>query len=495
MKKTENRLNAPMYNALMEYCSRDTVPFHMPGHKQGAGLPKEFFELIPKLDLTEIYGLDNLHFPKGSIKKAEELLAQAFRAEYSYFLVNGSTSGILTAIMAVCKPGKKVLVQRHCHGSVANGLTLAGAEPVFILSGIVEEFNVPDGIDIDKFSEVIAQNPDAAAVIVTRPSYYGICSNLKAIVDKAHSYGVPVIVDEAHGAHLGFADFLPRSAMDLGADISIQSAHKTLPALTQSSYAHLQGTLIDRERFEHYLRVFQSTSPSYILMAGLDICREIMEKDGRRQLEQSERYIDSLLKEFKGHPYIRILNRTFLSRGNEHDKTRLVVNMRSLGLDGYKLLSLLYHEYNIQPEMADLENVVCIATMSDTRESFIRLTEALLGIAETAASRKNGKAAAYGKGIIDAECALSDIRMPGIPERVISLREAAYAKYESIPVEHAAGRVNRNMLVPYPPGIPLVWPGERVTEEALKYIRRVYECGGRVNGLSNALRIDVVLDE
>ncbi len=493
MKKTENNYDAPMYNALTEYVSRGTVPFHMPGHKQGAGLPKEFFNLIPRIDLTEIYGLDNLHFPKGSIKQAEELLAHAFRAEHSYFLVNGSTGGILTAIMATCEPGKKVIVQRHCHGSVANGLTLAGAEPVFIESGTVADFNIPDGIDIDKFSEVIARNPDATAVFVTRPSYYGICSNLKAIVDTAHSYGVPVIVDEAHGAHLGFADFLPRSAMDLGADISIQSAHKTLPALTQSSYAHLKGSLVDKERFEHYLRVFQSTSPSYILMAGLDICRAIMQEDGRRLLEQSEIYVDALLKEFEGHKYIRFLNRKHLSSGNEHDKTRLVVNMRALGLDGYKLLSLLYNEYNIQPEMADLDNVVCIGTMSDTRDSFAKLAEALNKIAESEALQISRTHKAAGKVMNEDECAIKDLLMPGIPERVISLKEAAYAKYESIPVERAAGRINRNMLVPYPPGIPLVWPGERVTDEALKYIRRVYECGGRVNGLSSDLRINVVL--
>ncbi|MDD4496254.1 MAG: aminotransferase class I/II-fold pyridoxal phosphate-dependent enzyme, partial [Eubacteriales bacterium] len=285
MKKIKTSFETPLYDALIEYCGKGAIPFHMPGHKQGRGLPKSFFDTLSQIDLTELPGLDNLHWPEGADKKAQELAAEAFRAEHSYFLVNGSSSGLLASAMTICSPGKRVLVQRDSHISVVNGLMLAGAEPVFPKNGINADFGITDALEIYEVEKALEKNPDIAGVILTRPSYYGVCSDLQKIVELCHQYGKPVAVDEAHGAHLGFADFLPPSAMDCGADISVQSAHKTLPSLTQSAYLHLQGDLIDRQKLEFYLRVFQSTSPSYLLMASLDICRAIMQQEGAHLLD------------------------------------------------------------------------------------------------------------------------------------------------------------------------------------------------------------------
>ncbi|KUK07839.1 MAG: Arginine/lysine/ornithine decarboxylase, partial [Caldanaerobacter subterraneus] len=271
-------MSTPLYDALMEYVKKETVPFHMPGHKQGRVLPKEYIENLAKIDLTEVPGLDNLHNPDGPILEAEKLAAKAFGSKQAFFLVNGSTAGIYAAMYAVLNPTDKVLVMRNSHKSVYNGVVLTQSIPVYLLPEIDYENGIAMGIDVEKLEEVLQKERDVKAVVVTHPNYYGFCSDIEKIVDIVHKYGKILIVDEAHGAHFPFSNNLPKSSIKAGADIVVQSLHKTLTSFTQTSILHLNSDRVDVDRLKYSLSLFQSTSPSYILMSSIDMAREYMEK-------------------------------------------------------------------------------------------------------------------------------------------------------------------------------------------------------------------------
>ena len=479
MKKDENStFEAPLYNALNSYIKQGYTPFHMPGHKQGKGFPVNILKNASKIDLTELPGLDDLHYPEGAIKKAQELAAELFRAERSYFLVNGSTSGILASIMAICRPGQKIILQRDSHSSVVNGLILSGAEPVFIQSVYDKRFGINSAVEAGSLGKILKENPDAAGVVLTRPTYYGVCSDLGAIIKIAHSYGKPVVVDEAHGAHLGFADYLPESAMDIGADISIQSTHKTLPALTQTALLHSRGNRIDIERLEYYLKVFQTTSPSYLLMASIDICRAIIKKDGNRLLVKLRGYIDSMAKQIENCGCVRMMQTKDLAFGSRQDVTRLVLNFEDAGLSGLQVSRILRNDYRIQAEMADLYNVVFISSVSDNKKDIEKLTLSLLKICKSIK-----QPAVRGNNMPD---------LPPVPDRIIPLRETTEHAAQKILLKNANGLAAATMLTPYPPGIPLVWPGEVISEDIIAYFEAVAAHGGKINGVNGDMRVSVL---
>ncbi len=448
----------------------------MPGHKLGAGIPAEFLKEIEKLDLTEISGTDNLHKPTGAIREAQELAASAFGARRSFFLVNGCTAGLHAVIAAMCRPGQRLIVGRDCHRAVINGMLLAGVTPVYMLPEYTEKFCVNTGITAATVRKALETTPDAAGVLITRPNYYGICSDIGEIADVVHTYGKPLAVDEAHGAHLAFNPRLPASALQAGADICVQSAHKTLPAFTQGAYLHIGSDRIDEERLWYFLDMFQTTSPSYVIMTYLDIARAIMHENGKVLLDELLDSIEACSARMTARGIILLgINDV---PGFRFDPTRITAKVSELGMTGYQAETLLRDKYNIQVEMSDLHNIVCISTVADDAASIARLFDSLPGLGEYGEQDTHPAEPVYG-GLT-------------LPDSVAEPSEILNAGSVRIALDNAAGRVSREIISPYPPGMALVCPGETFTSETVDYLVHIRQCGGVVHGIDENGSVVVV---
>lgn len=457
--------NIPILDSIIEYNKNNPVPFHMPGHKLGKGFEIDEFKAIGKFDVTEIPGTDNLHFPEEAILEAQNLAAKAFGAEKTFFLVNGSTCGIHAAIMSVCSEGDKLIISRDCHKAAIGGLMLAKAVPVYVRPKIDYEFKIPLGCDIDAMIAAMDNNLDAAGIFITRPTYYGICCDIRRLVSEAHKRGMAVIVDEAHGAHFRFYSGLPICAMDAGADLCIQSTHKTLPAFTQTALLHVKGDLIDRERLAFYLRLLQTSSPSYLFLCSIDYARYVMENSGKEKLMELKNKVRDFEEEFRDNEYYIIQKKP--DNGYEKDFTRLVINTTGLGITGYQVEKILRQDFNIQVEMSDFYNIVCILTISDNDSDYKKLSGALKKIGEKYSKKES----------------LSDII---IDEHYINQENvfiSEYIKSETLPLKMAEGRICADIITPYPPGIPYICPGEIIMAETIELLYNIVNAGGRVNGL------------
>ncbi len=497
MNRTSCDRNTPVYDALKSYSASGILPFHMPGHKLGAGIPEDFLSELEKLDLTELPGTDDLHKPEGVLKEAQELAASAFGAKMSRFVVNGSTGGIHAAIAAVCRPGQRLITGRDCHGSVVSGMLMAGVSPYYIIPGYSEEFCISTGITPDDVEKALDDAPDAPAVLITRPGYYGVCCDIRKIADIVHARGKILIVDEAHGPHLAFNKRLPVSALEAGADICVQSAHKTLPAFTQGAYLHIGSDRVDPERIDYFLDIYQTTSPSFIIMTFLDIAREIMQKQGKELLD---RLIDSIRanRDRLDGSLLRLLDSTAVP-GFDHDATRITVNVSRLGITGYEADRLLRHEYRIQAEMADLYNVVFISTVADSSGSIDRLFDALIGLQKRSyacmgvAGRKTGQDHVIKRtGLGQRYIALLKLQAETCRREMYESRDILSADAERIRLADAVGRTSKCIISPYPPGTALVCPGEIITREAVDFITDVAEAGGNVHGLASDGTVQVL---
>jgi len=446
----------------------------MPGHKLGKGIPEIFLSEIEKLDLTEIPGLDNLHAPAGVLKEAQELAAEAFGSKKSYFLVNGSTVGLHAAISTVCRPGEHLIVGRDSHSAVINGMLLRGVNPAYILPEYSPGFGINTGITPQAVEKALFEMPDAAGVLITRPNYYGVCSDIKKISEIVHKHKKILIVDEAHGAHLSFHTELPAGALEAGADLCIQSAHKTLPAFTQGAYLHIGSDHIDRERLEYFLDMFQTTSPSYVIMAYLDIARELMQKNGRSLLDGLLSSVRTSLNGM-GNSGIRMLDRNDVP-GFELDGTRLTANAAGIGMTGYSAEKLLRERHNIQVEMSDLFNIVCIATVADDPESIRRLFSALSSLDSAHIPGNTAE-------LSEILSVVTEYRGLRAPVQAVSSSAILEAEVDHISLEDTAGRTSRGMISPYPPGLALVCPGEIISRDMVDYIATLVRSGGSVHGI------------
>lgn len=450
----------------------------MPGHKIGKGIPYEFLKDLHLLDMTEIPGLDNLHFPEGVIKEAQELAAKVFGADYTSFLVNGSTCGVHAAILGLCKPGDRLIVSRDCHKSVIGAMMLASVTPIYITPEYDSLFGVSSLLLPSAVEQALKNNPDAVGVVVTRPNYYGLCSDIRAISDVVHSYNKILIVDEAHGAHLKFSSKLPCCALDADADVCIQSAHKTLPALTQGAYLHIKGNRVDVDKVKFVLRLIQTSSPSYILMTFLDVARAVMEKYGEELIEKLLREIDSFEKMLCSNTGYKLLSAQPLLSGFV-DKTRIVINVKNTGKPGFFIEKILRSQFNIQVEMSDMNNIVCISTVADGMKEFESLYNALKEIEKQ--FNKSSK--------------IPDINLKkvNISSQAVSLGNIMECQYRKVNLEESVGKVSRGIITPYPPGVPVICPGEIITQEAVQYIISVIQAGGTVNGVSDNGEIEILL--
>jgi arginine decarboxylase len=464
----------------------------MPGHKLAKGVPYELAQDVLKLDVTEVEGTDNLHYPEGIIKQAQDLAAEAFGADRTFFLVNGSTCGIQAAILSTCSRGQKIIIGRDSHKSVVAGLILSGAKPVYVYPEYNCEFGITGEITAYSIERALSENPDAAAVLITRPNYYGICSDIEAISKIVHSSGKILIVDEAHGAHLAFSLKLPPPALLYGADICIQSAHKTLPAVTQGAYLHVKHGRVDLDRLSFNLTMLQTSSPSYIIMSYLDIARELMEKEGGRKLElllQNIGWFKNELKDYQGYRILSAGQHSNLC----HDATRIVINTRNIGISGYEAEKVLRDKFKTQIEMADLENLVFITTIADRREDFLRLSETMKSLYATNFERRTaggGHEEITGRRNGTISGWLAEVKKYTDCCEGMLPYEAYASEGESIPLDESSGRIAAATVTPYPPGVPVLYPGEIISRNHIVYIREILDAGGKVNGIDkNIIKI------
>lgn len=466
----------PLFTGLVEHAKKNPIQFHIPGHKKGAGIEPEFRQFIGEnalsIDLINIGPLDDLHAPKGIIKKAQELAAEAFGADYTYFSVQGTSGAIMTMVMAVCGPGDKIIVPRNVHKSIMSAIVFSGAIPIFIHPEIDKELGISHGITIDAVEKALEQNPDAKGVLVINPTYFGISADLKKIVEIAHSYNVPVLVDEAHGVHIHFHEDLPMSAMQAGADIAATSVHKLGGSMTQSSVLNVKKGLVSPQRVQSILSMLTTTSTSYLLLASLDVARKQLATKGHELIERTIQLANYTREKINEIDDIYCVGKEILGTKAtfDYDPTKLIIPVYKLGISGYDVENWLRDKYQIEVELSDLYNILCIITPGDTKQDVDTLVHALKELSTTVHKNKN----------ISNE--KSHILLPDIPVLALTPRDAFYSETEVVDFNDSAGRIIAEFIMVYPPGIPIFIPGEIISEDNLTYIKKNLEVGLPVQG-------------
>lgn len=462
--------SAPVYEALEAFRKQRIVPFDVPGHKRGRGNP-ELVELLGErclsLDVNSMKPLDNLGHPTSVILRAEELTADAFGSAHAFLMVNGTTSSVQAMILSVCKAGDKIILPRNVHKSVINALILCDAVPVYVPVAVNERIGIALGMDPEKLEEAIKDNPDAVAVFVNNPTYYGICSDLKKITELAHENGMKVLVDEAHGTHLYFGENLPINGIAAGADMTAVSMHKSGGSLTQSSIL-LCGEAMDPDHVRQVINLSQTTSASYLLLASLDISRRNLALRGKESFERVSNMASYARDEINEIGGFYAYGRELIDGRDvyDYDVTKLSVYVRDIGLTGIEVYDLLRDEYDIQIEFGDIGNILAYISIGDRQQDIERLVGALEDIKCTYARKRS-------------QVDIDDFIQPQMKK---TPREAFYSNKEQVPVSKAAGRISGEMVMCYPPGIPVLTPGELVTEEIVSYIMYAKEKGCSLQG-------------
>ncbi len=460
----------PIYEALNKLKRERIVPFDVPGHKHGKANPEltEFLgEKCMSVDVNSMKPLDNLCHPVSVIKEAEELAAAAFGAAHAFFMVGGTTSAVQTMIFATCKEGDKIIMPRNVHRSAINALILSGAIPIYVNPDSDKRLGIALGMSVDEVEKAILENPDAKAVMINNPTYYGICSNIKRITELAHSHGMKVLADEAHGTHFYFDDNLPVSAMEAGADMASVSMHKSGGSLTQSSIL-LAGPEINHNYVRQVINLTQTTSGSYLFLSSLDMSRKNLALNGKeifRRVRSLAKYAREEINNIGDYyAYCReIINGDSIY---DFDVTKLSVNTFDIGLAGIEVYDLLRDEYDIQIEFGDIGNILAYISVGDREREIERLVSAL---AEIRRRFKKERA-----GMFDHEYINPSVEM--------SPKAAFYGDKESLPIGETVGRICSEFVMCYPPGIPILAPGEMITEEILAYISYAKEKGCFMTG-------------
>ena len=462
---------APIHEALAEYRTNRIVPFDVPGHKQGRGTP-ELTEFLGRdclsVDVNSMKPLDNLSHPTSVIRDAEALAAEAFGAKRAFFMIGGTTSAVQAMIMGVCRSGDSVIIPRNVHKSAINALILCGVNPIYIDPGIHSSLGISLGMDSRSVAEAVRNNPSAKAVFINNPTYYGVCPDLAKIVEIAHSAGMAALVDEAHGAHFYFGGDMPLSAMAAGADMSSVSMHKTGGSLTQSSLLITSGERVSPDYVRTIINLTQTTSASYLLLSSLDIARRTLAVRGSEIFERVRELADYARSEINAIGGYYAFSREIINGRDiaDFDTTKLSVHTLKIGLAGVEVYDLLRDEYGIQAEFGDMGNMLAIISVGDTRGNIERLASALSEI-----KRLHGK---DGVGLWDHEYIAPVVKL--------SPREAFYAERRPMPLSECEGRVSSEFVMCYPPGIPILAPGELITREALGYIMYAKSKGSLVTG-------------
>ena len=473
MNYDKRQQSAPLYEALERIRRMRIVPFDVPGHKRGRGNP-ELVSLLGErcvsLDVNSMKPLDNLCQPSSVILDAENLAAEAFGAARCFFMVGGTTSAVQSMILSVCKEGDKIIVPRNVHKSVINSLVLCGAIPVYVNPETDKRLGISLGMIPSEVEKAVEANPDAVAVLVNNPTYYGICSDIREIVRIAHSHGMKALADEAHGTHFYFNDALPVSAMEAGADMSAVSMHKSGGSLTQSSLL-LLGPNVDADYVRQIINLTQTTSASYLLMSSLDISRRNLALHGKESfakvMEMAQYARDEINELGDYYAYGKeLVNGTSIY---DYDVTKLSVYTRDLGLAGIEVYDILRDEYDIQIEFGDIGNILAYISIGDRIQDIERLVGALEDIRRLYKRDKTGM--------------LADEYI--IPEVVVAPKAAFYAPKETLPIAQTEGRICGEFVMCYPPGIPILAPGERITRDILEYIEYAKRKGCSMQGTAD----------
>lgn len=461
---------APIYQGLVNLRKKRIVPFDVPGHKRGRGNP-ELVELLGEkcvgIDVNSMKPLDNLGHPVSIIREAEELAAEAFGAAHAFLMIGGTTSSVQSMILATCKAGDKIILPRNVHKSAINALVLCGATPIYIEMSVNPQIGIALGLENDRVAQAIKEHPDAKAVLINNPTYYGICSDLKGLTEMAHAAGMKVLVDEAHGAHLHFTNQLPLSAMDAGADMAAVSMHKSGGSLTQSSIL-LLGSQMNAEYVRQIINLTQSTSASYLLMSSLDVSRRNLALRGKESFEKVIRMSEYARQEINAVGGYYAYSKELVDGVSvyDFDVTKLSIYTQGIGLTGIEVYDLLRDEYDIQIEFGDIGNILAYISIGDRIQDIERLVGALADI-KRLYSRD-------GKDLITGEYIQ--------PEVVLSPQEAFYAQSKIIPLSESAGAISGEVVMCYPPGIPILAPGERVTQEIIDFVQFAKDKGCSLQG-------------
>lgn len=471
-----------LYDKLVSYSIKDYYPMHMPGHKRNIDIMKMINPYM--LDITEIEGFDNLHQPEGILEKLSVRISSIYGSRRAFPLVNGSTAGILAAISAATCRGDKVLVARNAHKSVYNAIMLLGLIPVYYYPPLFDDLSIFCGILCSEIEELLINNPDIKAVIITSPTYEGIVSDIKAISELVHKHNALLIVDEAHGAHFGFIKELPASAVTLGADLVIQSIHKTLPAFTQTAVLHSNRDELNA-KISRYLAYYQTSSPSYLLMAGIDRCISLLEDKGGELFMAYYKRLMSFYDELSRLKKLRLMDWNIIGKNGAYDwdPSKLTISVRNTDLNGKQLQDILRDSYHIETEMAAVDYVLGMTSICDTDEGFMRLSEALFEIDSRCALTKGD----------DTINILSENVIK--PVRLLLPSEAAEKDTEQINIDDSNGRISASVISVFPPGCPLIIPGERLDKDLIDYIKLIKQTGLTISGLAgeNKNGIDVLV--
>ena len=466
----EKQKSAPVYEALERFRRQRVVPFDVPGHKRGRGNPelvKLLGEQCVSLDVNSMKPLDNLCHPVSVIMEAEQLAADAFGAAHAYFMVGGTTSSVQSMILTACKAGDKIILPRNVHRSVINALVLCGAEPVYVDPDVDKHIGIALGMELSQVEKAVTEHPDATAVFVNNPTYYGICSDLRSIVRIAHEHDMMVLVDEAHGTHLSFNDKLPVSAMEAGADMAAVSMHKSGGSLTQSSLL-LLGKNVNTRYVEQIINLTQTTSASYLLLSSLDISRRNLALRGSQSFEKVASMAEYAREEINSIGGYYAYGKDLVNGGSifDFDVTKLSVYTRDIGLTGIEVYDLLRDEYDIQIEFGDIGNILAYISIGDRIQDIERLVGALEDI----------------KRLYSKPVSLLHNAEYITPIVAATPQKAFYAEKELVPIRETAGRICGEFVMCYPPGIPILAPGEMITREIIDYTLFAKEKGCSMQG-------------
>ena len=470
---TEKQKRAPLCEALEKFKKKRVVPFDVPGHKRGRGNP-ELTQLLGQqcvgIDVNSMKPLDNLCNPVSVIAEAEELMADAFGAAHAFLMVGGTTSAVQAMVLSSCKAGEKIIVPRNVHKSVINALIICGAIPVYVKLKIHSVIGVALGMEVDALREAIRENPDAKAVLINNPTYYGICSDLKALTALAHEHGLKVLCDEAHGTQLYFAEGLPVAGIKAGADMAAISMHKSGGSLTQSSVL-LLGKNADPAYVRQIINLVQTTSASYLLLASLDLSRRNLALRGRESFAKVIEMSEYARKEINEIGDYYAYGRELIDGSSvyDFDVTKLCIFTKPIGLTGIEVYDLLRDEYDIQMEFGDIGTIMAYISIGDRMQDIERLVGALSDIRRL--YKKDKEELSYVDSVI--------------PKVICSPQESFYAPKETLPIQETAGRVCGESVMCYPPGIPILSPGEKITEEIIGHILYAREKGCSLQGMAD----------
>src|SRR5882672_7249919 len=468
-----NQERTPLLDILLSRAKREGTSFHTPGHKNGQGIDPKLRAFtgrnVYKLDVTVFPEVDSLHDPVGAIKKAQALMADAYGVKYSQFLVNGSSVGNMAMLMSVCQPGDSVILSRNAHKSTLSGVIMSGVWPIWIQPKIDQHLDIIFDSDAAQIEQALHQFPEAKAVFVTSPTYHGVTTDLKKIADLCHARGKLLLVDEAHGPHLKFHKDLPVSAVEAGADVCVQSTHKILSALSQGSVLHVNSDLVDVNRVRKVLSILQTTSPNYLILASLDSARRQIFFQGEKIFSRLIRLADEARERINRLHHIYCFTQGEIrAKGYDLDVTKLTLNVTRTGLSGHEVEHRLAFEYGVQVDCADLFNLIAIMGTGTTRKDLERLVGALEHIDRNDPGQEKNWV----------------LQLPSLSTEMVMTPRDVFLQHRSkrVPLSKAAGHISAQTLTPYPPGIPVLIPGERITKEIQDFLLDLADKDIRVSG-------------